>query len=208
MKEPRGVQAGTGQTHRIEMTVGAGVAGARGKVRGVDAVVGVQVENDAVQRGEGCAGGDVYLGKGIDTSQTLLDGVEGVCGDEVGLVKKDDVCVGDLVVGCRRAAGLGSGGGGRGLVEAEENVCGVDEGDYAVEIDCAAQAVVDPEEGGDVARVGETGRLEEDIVEGAAAGHELFDGVYAGVSVFGWAGFSFGREWWEGRRGCEAGRCT
>lgn len=71
----------------------------------------------------------------------------------------------------RRAARLGFGVGGGGFVEAEENVRGVYEGDHAIKVDCAAEAVVDPEEGRDVARVGEAGRLEEDVVEGAAAGH-------------------------------------
>lgn len=80
------MQSGTGRTHRVEMTVGAGVAGACGEVRGVNAVVGVQVEDDAVQRGEGGAGRDVYLRQGVDGSQALLYGGESVGRDEVGLV--------------------------------------------------------------------------------------------------------------------------
>lgn len=40
------------------------------------------------------------------------------------------------------------------FVEAGEDVSGVDQGDYAVEVDVAPEAVVDPEEWGEVAGVG------------------------------------------------------
>ena len=67
------------------------------------------------------------------------------------------------------------------LVQAQEDVLRVDERDDAVEVDGAAQAIIDPEEGGKVAGVGETGCFEEDVVKGASAGHEGFDGTDAGV---------------------------
>ncbi len=75
-----------------------------------------------------------------------------------------------------------------GLIEAQKDILGVDDGDDAVEVDGAAEAGVDPEEGGEVARVGEPARFKQDVVEGAAAGDEGFDGGEAGVSVGGRGG--------------------
>lgn len=67
------------------------------------------------------------------------------------------------------------------LVETEQDILGIDKRDDTVEVDRTTQAIVDPEEGSEIARVGETGRLEEDVVEGASARHEGFDSVDAGV---------------------------
>lgn len=69
-----------------------------------------------------------------------------------------------------------------GFVETKEDVLGVDKGDDAVEVDGTTEAVVDPEERGEVAGVGETAGFEHDVVEGAAAGDEGFDGCDARVS--------------------------
>ena len=69
-----------------------------------------------------------------------------------------------------------------GFVEAQKDVFGIDQRDNAVEVDGAAQAVVDPEEGREVTRVGETARFEHYVVEGATACDEGFDGCDAGVS--------------------------
>lgn len=68
------------------------------------------------------------------------------------------------------------------FVEAEEDVLRVDQGDDAVEIDGTTKAIVEPEKGGEISRVRETAGLENNIIKGAAARDERFDGCYPGVS--------------------------
>ena len=73
------------------------------------------------------------------------------------------------------------------LVEAEKDVFGVNQCDDAVEIDGAAETIVEPEKGRKVPWVGETAGLKNDIVKCTAAGDERFDGCYAGISRKSWA---------------------
>ncbi len=101
--------------------------------------------------------------------------------DGVTFVDDDGVGVGNLQVRGRHVHSLVLVSRYGFLVQAQEYVLGVDKRDDAVEVDGAAQAVVDPEKRGQVARVREPGRLEEDVVKGAAARHEGFNRVDARV---------------------------
>lgn len=67
------------------------------------------------------------------------------------------------------------------VVEAQKYVFGINKRDDTVEVYRAAQTIVDPEKGSEIAGVGETGCFEEDIVKGASAGHEGLDGIDTGV---------------------------
>lgn len=55
------------------------------------------------------------------------------------------------------------------------DVDGIDDGDDAVEVDTCAEGIVEPEHRGDGSWVGESGRLEEDVIESALFLHEIFN---------------------------------
>lgn len=104
--------------------------------------------------------------------------------DAVAFVDHDDIGVGDLqVCGSHMqplmlyiAFFLN-----RLLVQTQEDVLRIDKRDDTIQVDRATQAVIDPKQRSKVARVRETGCFEEDVVKGASARHEGFDGVDAGV---------------------------
>lgn len=161
-------------------------------------VVRMQIQHDALDLRRPAVVRDVHLGRAVNGRHSVADFLQLLGRDEVGLVQDDHVRVGDLQMGHaedRPGVGVPVRAGflcilagqhglvGRGLVEQAEDVLRVDEGHDAVEVNGATEAVVNPEQRGDVARVGEAGRLEEDVVEGAAAFHEGFDGHDAGVSI-------------------------
>ena len=67
------------------------------------------------------------------------------------------------------------------LVETEHDVLGIDQRDDTIEVYRAAKSIIYPEQGREVARVGETGGFQKDVVESTATGHEGFDCIDAGV---------------------------
>lgn len=159
----------------------------------VDALVRVQVEQPPLQPRHPAVLRHLDPRQPVDGAHPVRHRRQLRRGDQVRLVDDDRVRVADLQVrgGQRRALPTGTCLPllflhrarllRRGLVQTAQHVLGVDEGDDAVEVDGAAEALVDPEEGRDVARVSEAGGLEEDVVERAAAVHEGLDGVDAGV---------------------------
>ena len=67
------------------------------------------------------------------------------------------------------------------LVQAQKYILGINKRDDSIEVNRTPQAIIDPKEGSEIARISETGRFEQDVVEGASARHEGFDCIDAGV---------------------------
>ena len=103
----------------------------------------------------------------------------------VTFVDHDDIGVGDLqvcgghmlpLVLCIVVLSLD-----RLLVQAQKYVLGINQRDDTIEVNRATQAIVDPKEGSEIARISETRCFEEDVVEGTSARHEGLDCIDAGV---------------------------
>lgn len=122
----------------------------------------------------------VDLCEAIDARYPFLDPGQLFRGHAVAFVDNDDVGVGDLQVCCGhvRALVLRL---NRLLVQAQEYILCINKRDDTVQVDCTAQAIVDPEQRREIARVSETGGFEEDVVEGASTRHEGLDCIDAGV---------------------------
>ena len=69
------------------------------------------------------------------------------------------------------------------IIEAAQDVLGVNEGHDAVQINGAAESIIHPEQGRKVPRIGEPCGFEEDIVELALLLHQRLDGGHASISA-------------------------
>ena len=125
------------------------------------------------------------LREGIDACYSFFDRVYSFRHHAVTFVDYDDIGVGDLQVCgghmhllmlCIVVLSLH-----RLLVQAQKDVLGINERDDTIEVNRATQAIVDPKEGSEIARISETRCFEEDVVEGASARHEGLDCIDAGV---------------------------
>lgn len=153
-------------------------------VEGLDSVIGVQVEQEAFEPWHLAVLRLVYLRKRVDACDSIFDRLQLFRRDAVAFVDHDDIGVGDLQV-CRShmyapmlciALFLN-----RLLVQTQKDILRINKRDDTIQVDCATQAIIDPKQWGKVARVRETGCFEEDVVKGASARHEGFDGIDAGV---------------------------
>lgn len=147
-------------------------------------IIGVQIEQEAFELRHLAVLRPVNSCKPVDPSDPLFYHLQLCRRHAVAFVDYDHIRVGDLqVCGCHMLPFVLCIviGFDRILIETEQDILGIDKRDDTVEVYRTTQAIVDPEEGSEVARVGETGCFEEDIVEGASAGHEGFNGVDAGV---------------------------
>lgn len=168
-----------GRCYRIEMAVPFAHC-----IEGLHSVVGVQVEQEAFEPRHLAVLRLVYLRKRVDACDSFFDRFQLVRRDAVAFVDHDDIGVGDLqVCGSHMHAPmlciplfLN-----RLLVQTQKDILRIDKCDDAIQVDRAAQTIIDPEKWSKVARVRETGCFEEDVVKGAFARHEGFDGVDAGV---------------------------
>lgn len=122
---------------------------------------------------------DVDLREAIDGPYTLAYGVQLLVRDGIGFIKHDHVRVRDLKMCSREMLAcavmliclsgfLSFFGVGWRFGQAGEDVFGIYHADDAVQVGVAAQAVVGPEEGREVAGIGKAGGFEEDIVEASA----------------------------------------
>ena len=160
-------------------------------VRRADVVVRVQVQQHAFQPQDPAPRRDVQLRERVDAAHAAHHRLQLLRRHQVALVHHDDVGVRDLQVRRRRVPapsrdvrrGVAAVRCGVCAFQRAQQVLGVYQRDDAVEVDDAAEALVDPEERGNVARVREPRRLEQDVVEGAAALDEGLEGGDAAVSA-------------------------
>ncbi len=108
------------------------------------------------------AGGGIDAGRGVDGAHDVLDAMQFVMADEVGLVDDDDVGKGDLVLGLAT------------VLQTQRQVLRVDQGDHGIEFGLGAHVVVHEEGLGDRHRIGKAGGLDDDAVETAGAAHQAF----------------------------------
>ena len=153
-------------------------------VQRVHPVVGVQVEQEAFELGHLAILRPVDFGQSVDPCYPFFYRPQVFGRHAVAFVDYDHIRVGYLQVCSGRVHALmlctvlplnGF------LVQAQKYILCIDEGDDTVQIYRTAQAVIDPEERGKIARVRETRCFQEDVIKGASPGHEGFDCVDTGV---------------------------
>lgn len=69
------------------------------------------------------------------------------------------------------------------VVEALQDILRVHQRNHSVEIDCAAKAIVDPEQRRNIARVRQPGCFKQNVVKRSLFLHETFDGIHARISA-------------------------
>lgn len=147
-------------------------------------IIGVQVEQEAFELRDLAVLRLVNICKPVDPSDPLFYHLQLYRRHALAFVDYDHIGVGDLqMCGCHvlplvlcLAIPFD-----RILIETEQDILSIDKRDDTIEVYRTTQAIIDPEKGSEIARVGETGCFEEDVVERASTGHEGFDGVDAGV---------------------------
>lgn len=153
-------------------------------------LVRMQVEQPTLQSWDPTVLRDFNPREAVDRMHSYLHRGQLLLGDQIRFVDHDGVRVADLQVrgrqrrmvpACRLLPVDGTRLLRRRLVQAPENVLRVNQRDDPVQVDGTAEALVDPEERRDIARVGETGGLEEDVVKGSTPLHEGLDGIDARV---------------------------
>ena len=122
----------------------------------------------------------VDLCQPVDGRDPFFDRLQLLRRHAVALVDYDDIGVGDLQMCGRHMQSLMLWIRGL-LVQAQEYILRINKRDDTIQVNRTTQAIIDPKEGSEIARVGETGCLQEDVVKGASSRHEGFDCVDTGV---------------------------
>ena len=153
-------------------------------IEGFYSIIGMQVEEEAFELGHLAVLRLVDFREPVDPCDPFFHRLQLFRRHAVAFVDYDDIGVGDLqvcgshmgtAVLCISACFDGL------LVQAQKYILRIDKRDDAVQVDCASQAIIDPEEGSKIAGVSEARCFEEDVVESASARHEGFDCIDAGV---------------------------
>ena len=154
-----GLDVGIVAVHVVVVEEGRVTGGPLGDVERPDAEDAVEVDLGVARRLDGAAL--------VETADPFPDAGDGVLPDKVDLVDDDAVGADDLVDGLAADAIVPN------LVEMLFNVRGIDHRDDRVEAHLVEDRVVDEERLCHRHRIGESARLEEDVVDPVSAGHEL-----------------------------------
>ena len=126
----------------------------------------VEIERAAIKNGVEChlrprrlVNGAV----GVELADGQLDLAQFVRTDQIGLVENDDIGEGHLILGLRRIA------------ETLEEELGVDQRHHGIEAGILAHLVIHEERLGHRHRIGETGGLDQNGIEGATPLDQVFD---------------------------------
>jgi hypothetical protein len=169
------------KTHRVEMAVPCRLFDS------VHSAVSMQVQDEALQLRDDTFSGNVNLGQPVDGLDPVAHPLQVILAHKIGFIDDDDVGMRDLNMGSSHdksvaiiaivvVLDLAC-----HIIEALEDVFGVNERHNAIQVDGAAQAIVHPKERRKISRVGQACRFKQDVVELALFLHEGFNGSHSRI---------------------------